>query len=59
MYMVSMLLRKALLVIVLHELQVLKKAEQSSVLHIALASQQQESLRHCFNMLMNSSEKTD
>jgi hypothetical protein len=37
---------KALLSIGLHELQILRMATQSSVMHITLASQQQHSLRY-------------
>jgi hypothetical protein len=49
---------KALLVVRLHELRVLRHAKQSSVTRVALAGQQQ-SLICCFNMLINSSETTD
>jgi hypothetical protein len=53
-YTVSMLLIKALLVVVLHELQVLRKTKRSSVTRVAHACQQQLSLRRCCNLLMNS-----
>ena len=43
MYIVSGLLKEALLSAGLHELQILRKATQSSVMHITLASQQQHS----------------
>jgi arginine repressor len=59
MYIVSGLLTEALLSADLHELQVLRKAMQSSVMHVTLASQQQPSLRYCFNLLKNSFEITD
>jgi uncharacterized protein YrrD len=41
MHIVSMLLTKALLIVGLHELQVLRKPMHSTVMHIALAGQQQ------------------
>jgi hypothetical protein len=59
MYIVSGLLKEALLRTGLHELQIVRKATQSSVMHITLASQQQHSLRYCFNLLKNSFEITD
>jgi hypothetical protein len=42
----------------LHKMQVLRKAKWSSVMHVALAGQQQI-LRCCFNMLMNSFKMTN
>jgi hypothetical protein len=49
---VSVLLIKAVLVVGLHELHVLAKAKQSSVMCVAVAGQQQHLLRFCFNMLV-------
>jgi hypothetical protein len=43
MYTVLILLIKALSVVGLHELQVLRKDKQSSEMSVALASQQQQS----------------
>jgi hypothetical protein len=59
MYTDTMLVTKALLVIGLHELRLLRKAKWSSVTNHALAGQQQQSLRRCCNVLMNWSERTD
>jgi hypothetical protein len=59
MYMVSVLLIKVLLVIGLHELLVLRKAKWSSVMRVTLAAQQQQLLRCCFSVLMNSFKMTD
>src|SRR3981081_3951695 len=42
-----------------HELRVLIQVKRNSVTRLALVGQQQQSLRRCFNVLMNSSEKTD
>jgi hypothetical protein len=53
MYTETMLLIKALLVVELHELRVLKRAKRSSVTRLALAGQQQQSLRRCCNVLKN------
>jgi len=52
MYTTSVLLITTLLVNGLHELQVLRKAR-------VIASQQQQSLRCCFNVLKNSFKMTD
>jgi hypothetical protein len=49
----TMLVIKALLVVGLPELRVLRKAKRSSVTRLALAGQQQQSLRRCCNVLMN------
>jgi hypothetical protein len=38
---------------------VLKKAKQTSVMHVTLADQQQQSLTCCFIMLMNPFKMTD
>jgi hypothetical protein len=46
------LLIKAMFVVGLHELQVLRKAKWSSVTYDALAGQQLQLLRHCFNVMM-------
>jgi hypothetical protein len=54
-----MLLIKALLVVELHELRVLRKAKRSSVTRLALVGQQQLSLWHYCNVLMKSFERTD
>jgi hypothetical protein len=59
MYMETMLLIKTPFVTGLHKLQVLRKAKRSSVTRLALVGQQQQSLRHCCNVLMNQSERTD
>lgn len=48
----SLLLIKAVLVVGLLELQVLRKAKWSSVTYIALAGQQLQLLRHCFSVMM-------
>jgi hypothetical protein len=58
MYMETVLLIKALLVGI-HKLRVLRKAKWSSVTFLALAGQQQQSLRRCCNVLTNRSERTD
>jgi uncharacterized protein YunC (DUF1805 family) len=53
MYAMSELLIKAVSVVGLHELQVLRKGKWSSVTYDdALAGQQLQLFRHCFNMMM-------
>ena len=42
-----------------HKLQLLKKPKRSSVMFVAMASQQQQLLRQCFNMLINSIKRND
>jgi hypothetical protein len=49
MYMETVLLIKGLSVVGLHELRVLREAKRSSVTRLALAGQQQQSLRRCCN----------
>lgn len=58
MYVALVLLIKALSVIGLHKLHVLRKAKWRSVTNAALVSRQQRSLRHCFSMLVKSFETT-
>jgi hypothetical protein len=53
---VSVLLIKELLVVGLHKFQVLRKTKQSFMTYVTLGSQQPQSLRHCFNLLVNSFE---
>jgi hypothetical protein len=48
-----------MLVVELHELQILRKAKRSSVTRLAVADQQQPSLICFFNVLMNSFETTE
>jgi hypothetical protein len=48
-----------MLVVGLRELQILRKAKRNSVTRLAVADQQQPSLRRFFNVLMNSLETTD
>jgi hypothetical protein len=49
-----MLLITAMLVVVLHEFKVLRRAKRTLVTRVAHAGQQQQSLRRCFDVLMNS-----
>jgi len=56
---VSMLLIKSLRVLVLHELQVLRTAKRRSETCVAMVGQQQQSLRRCFTVLMDSIETVD
>jgi hypothetical protein len=51
---VSTLLIEALLIVRLHDLQVLREARRSSATRVALAGQRQQSIRRCFNVLLNS-----
>jgi hypothetical protein len=59
MYKMSVLCLLTLSVTWLHRLWVLRKAKQISVMHVAPASQQQQALGCCFNVLLNSFKTTD
>lgn len=56
MYTVSLLLIKALLVVGLTISRFWERPSRASCWRFALAGQQEQSLRHCFNMPMNSFE---